>query len=79
MKGLTKIYYLRMTFILSYGLSFLSITGVYLSLSPTCSLVTFDIFTATLTHGKSATRQALHGIIISNNNKILKSSRYSLL
>ena len=52
-----------MTFILSYGLSFLSITGVCVSLSPTSSLVTFHIFTATLTHGKSVTREALHKII----------------
>jgi hypothetical protein len=48
-----------MTFLLSYGLSFLSITGVYVSLSSTSSLVIFDIFTATLTHGKSVTRESL--------------------
>ena len=47
-----------MTFILSYGLSFLSITGVYVSLSPTSSVVTFATFTATLTHGKNITRQS---------------------
>ena len=44
-----------MTFILSYGLSFLSITGVYVSLSCTSSLVTFDVFPATITHGKTVT------------------------
>ena len=47
-----------MTFLLSYGLCFLTITGVYVSLLPTSSLVTFDIFTATLTHGKSVTRES---------------------
>ena len=52
-----------MTFLLSYGLSFLSITGVYVSLSPISSLVTMDIFTATVAHGKSVARESLHGIL----------------